>query len=376
MHFNCSKEDLVYGVQTVSRAVSNKNTKPILSGIHLVAENNALKLTATDSEIAIQCTIEVEVIEEGSSVVPGRYFIEMVKRLPSGIINLKSSVREGMIIKYEQSEQFINGFSDEEFPSLPEIKNQITGSMPQNQFKKMVKQTSIAASNDESRPLFTGTLVEITGDKIIMVTTDSHRLALKEEFWSNSSPVIENKISVIIPTKTMVEVSRIIPDETEPLIMIGGSNQFLFKTSNITVFTRLIEGQYPSYTQVVPDPSKCTSRIRVKTKKLLEAIERASLLVRDELKEKYSLVKLSVDDNILEINSNSPELGKIHEELNVFLEGEPTEIIFNSHYLMDALKSIDEEEIYIDLTGSLSPGIIRSVENDKYIYLILPVRNT
>jgi DNA polymerase-3 subunit beta len=333
-----------------------------------------LKLTATDLEIAIQCTVEVEVIEEGSLVVPGRYFIEMVKKLPSGIINLKSSSQEGLIIKYEQSEQFINGFSDEEFPSLPEIKNQVSGSMPQNQFKKMVKQTAIASSHDESRPVFTGTLVEITGDKIVMVTTDSHRLALKEDYWSNSSAVMDNKVAVIIPTKTMIEVSRIIPDDAEPLFMIGGTNQFLFKTANINVFTRLIDGQYPSYTQVIPDSGKCTSRIRIKTKMFLEAIERASLLVRDELKEKYSLVKLSVNEDILEINSNSPELGKIHEEIKVFLEGEPIEITFNSHYLMDALKSIDEEEVYIELTGALSPGIIRTVENEKYIYLILPVR--
>ncbi|MEL7567605.1 MAG: DNA polymerase III subunit beta [Dehalobacterium sp.] len=373
MHINCNKDDLVYGVQVVSKAVSNKNTNPILSGILLRVENNTLKFFATDSELAIECAIQVEEIEDGTLVVPGRYFTEMVKRLPSGIINLKSSDNNGLIITYEQSELFINGFSAEEFPSFPEINNHVEGSIDQNLFKKMVKQTAVAASNDESRPVFTGTFVEIINDKIVMVTTDTHRLALREDSWICKSE--EKSISVIIPTKTMVEVARIISDEAEPLSVILGNNQVLFKAGNLAVFSRLIEGQYPSYHQVIPDSSKCKSKIRIKTKKLLETTERASLLVRDELKEKYSFIKLNAHDNLLELNSNSPEIGKIYEEINVFLEGEPTEIIFNSRYLIDALKSVDSEEIYMELTGSLSPGIIRTVENDKYIYLILPIRN-
>ena len=374
MHINCNKDDLVYGVQIVSRAVSNKNTQPILSGILLKAENSKLKFSATDLEIAIECDIDVEVIEEGTLVVPGRYFTEMVKKLPSGLLNLKTTGNFGLNIKYDQSELSINGFSPEEFPSLPEINNKIKGNINQSLFKKMVKQTAIAASNDESRPVFTGTLMEIVDDKVIMVTTDTHRLALRVGKWHQSTE--QEKFSVIIPTKTMVEVSRIISDEPEPLSITVGNNQVYFKSGNLAIFSRLIEGQYPSYTQVIPDSSKCKSKVRIKTKRLLEATERASLLVRDEIKEKYSLIKVNVHDNILEITTNSPEIGKIYEEINIFLQGEPTEIVFNSRYLIDALKAVDSEEIYMELTGALSPGIIRTVESDQYIYLILPVRTT
>lgn len=372
MHINCHKDELVYGVQVVSRAVSNKNTQPILSGILLKVVNNKLTFCSTDSEIAIECCIDVEVIEGGSLVVPGRYFTEMVKRLPSSLITLKSTENFGLVITYEQSELFINGFSPEEFPSLPDINDGIRGSINQDLLKKMVKQTAVAASNDESRPVFTGTLLEIIDNRVTMVTTDTHRLALRKAYWQGNTQ--EEKISVIIPTKTMVELSRIISDQEEPLNIILGNNQVCFDLGNIIFFSRLIEGQYPSYKQVIPDSSRCKSKIRIKTRRLLEATERASLLVRDELKEKLSLIKLYVHDDLLEISSHAPEIGKIYEEMNVFLEGEPTEINFNSRYLIDALKSVEAEEIYMELTGSLSPGIIRNVENDDYIYLILPVR--
>lgn len=377
MHINCSKDDLVYGVQSVSKAVSNKNTQPILTGILLQVENNTLKFFATDMELAIECAVEVEEIEGGTLVVPGRYFTEMVKKLPAGLINIKTTENYGLIITYEQSEIFINGYSPEEFPSLPEVKNNMVGSIDQDLFKKMVKQTAVASSNDESRPVFTGTLLEFYREKLIMVATDTHRLALREGTWKNNQEEFEDKISAIIPTKAMVEVSRIISDTAEPLHVVLDKNQILFSAGNLVVFSRLIDGQYPSYNQVIPDSGRCKSRIRVKTKKLLETAERASLLVRDELKERYSLIKLNAYENTMELSSNSPEIGKIHEEINVFLEGEPIEIVFNSRYLIDALKAADSEEIYMELTGSLSPGIIRTVvEEDKYLYLILPVRTS
>ncbi|ATW26407.1 DNA polymerase III subunit beta [Candidatus Formimonas warabiya] len=374
MHINCTKDDLVYGVQIVNRAVSNKNTLPILSGILLKAEQNKLTFRATDLEIAIDCSLDVEVIEEGTIVVPGKYFSEMVKRLPSGLINLKNTDNFGLEVKYEQSELVINGHSSEEFPSLPEINGHMKGSIRQDLFKKMIKQVAIAASADESRPVFTGTLLDVVENQVIMVATDTHRLALREGIWEGA--LVPEKISVIIPTKTMLEVARISGDEEEPLLIEVGNNQVYFTAGNVSLISRLIEGQYPSYRQVIPESSKCKSKIRVRTKKLLETTERASLLVRDEIKERYSLIKLKVHDDILEIESHAPEIGRIYEEIPVFLEGEPTEIVFNSRYLMDALKAVDAEEIYLELIGPLSPGIIRTVENEEYIYLILPVRTS
>jgi DNA polymerase-3 subunit beta len=172
----------------------------------------------------------------------------------------------------------------------------------------------------------------------------------------------------------MLEVARIISDQPEPLFIMPGNNQVYFKSGEISIISRLIEGQYPLYRQVIPDSSKFQTKIRVRTKKFMEAVERAALLARDEIKEKSNLIKIKTENNILSINSNSPEIGKIYEEINIFLSGEPIEIVFNSRYLLDALKVMDGEEVYLELTGPLSPGIIRGVDHDEYTYLILPVR--
>lgn len=372
MHINCQKEDLLYAVQVVSRAVSTKNTLPILGGILLKAKDNLLILRATDLELAIECSVSVEVLEPGCLVLPGRYFTEMVKRLPSGVINMKSTDSFGAELKYEKSELSINGYDPDEFPAFPDVTESFSTTVEQNFFKTMIKQVSIAASGDESRPVFTGVLLEFIDNRMVMVATDTHRLAIREENWQVIPK--EGKISVIIPNRTMVELSRIINDAEEPLLIVPGNNHTFFKTGNLSLVSRLIEGQYPSYRQVLPDPKSFASKINVRTKKLIEAAERAALLSRDEIREKASLIKLKADNNVLIINSNSPEIGRIHEEIPVYLEGEPIEIVFNARYLLDALKVMDSEEVSLELTGSLSPGIIRPIDSENYKYLILPVR--
>lgn len=374
VHINCQKEDLVYGVQVVSRAVSNKNTLPVLSGIMLTAQDNTLTFRATDLEMAIECSIDVEVIENGTVILQGKYFNEIVRKLPSGLINIKSTNNYGIEIKYDKSNLNMHGFDPEEFPLFPNISGIVHGSIDQDLFKNMIKQVSIATSHDEARPVFTGILMEIEENEVTMVATDTHRLALRKGLWKGD--LIKEKVSFIVPSRTMIEVARIIGDETEPLYITVSENQVYFKTGNISLISRLIDGQYPAYNQVIPSNTLNKSKIRVRTKKLLEAGERASLLARDELKEKSSVIKITVNDSNMVINSNSAEIGKIHEEINIFLDGELTEIAFNSKYLIDALKVIDAEEIKIDLTGPLSPGIIRPVEGENYLYLILPVRTS
>ncbi|MGI6066315.1 MAG: DNA polymerase III subunit beta [Bacillota bacterium] len=372
MEINCNKEDLLYGVQIVNRAVSNKNTLPVMGGILLNAKNNTLTFQATDLELAIECLVSVDVIEEGTIILPGKYFIELVKRLPAGPINIKSNNNFGAEIKYEQSELSIIGYDPEEFPSFPEINDSFPGNMDQDLFKEMIKQVSVAASNDESRPVFTGILMELLGNDVVFVATDTHRLTLRKGIWKGN--LFQEKISMIIPSRTMIEVARIINDETEPLFIMPGENQIHFKAGNISIISRLIDGQYPNYNYAIPERDSFKTKIRVRSKKLLEAAERAALLARDDIKEKSNLIRLKAERERLIINSNSPEIGKINEEINIHLEGEPIEIVFNSKYLLDALKVVGAEDIYIELIGALSPGIIRNVENEEFIYLILPVR--
>jgi DNA polymerase III subunit beta len=370
MKILCSREDLLYGVQTVQRAVSNKNPLPILSGIHIKTENNKLKFTATDLEIGIECFVPVTVVEEGSVVLPARYFSEIVRRLPDTKIELSTDKQTNLTtIKYGQSEFDIVGSNGDEFPMLPTIESEFNYSISTELFRNMIKQVIFATSSDDNRPIFTGSLLDIEDNNIVLVATDTHRLALRKGQITDGN-INNNHVNVVIPGKALNEISKLSSAADEKINITITENQILFQLNDICLISRLIDGQYPNYRQVIP--SSFTTNVRMKTRELLESVERASLLA----KEGSNIIKLSIENNILVINTNSPDIGRIHEEFNVFCDGEETKIAFNSKYLIDVLKIIDSEEIYLDLTGSLSPGIIKPVGSDNYLYLILPVRTT
>ena len=361
-----TKESLSYGVQVVQKAVSGKSPLPILSGILLQAKDNLLKITGTDLDIGIECNIPVTVAEEGSVVVPAKYFNEIVKKLPDTKIEIDLKKENNqIIIKYGQSEININGLPAEDYPMLPVIDKDYSITLKGNLFKSMIKQTVFASSFDNARPVFTGCLMDIKEDELNLVATDTHRLAYRRVKIDNQGSLANH--SIIIPAKTLVEVNRLINEETEVTVSIT-ENQILFEMDEISLISRLIEGQFPNYRQVIPTEFK--SKVRIKTKDLLESAERASLMAR----EGSSVIKISVEDYNMTISSNSPEIGKIQENLPVFLDGDGTQISFNSKYFTDVLKVIESEEVNLELTGSLSPGIVKPVENNNFIYLILPVR--
>ncbi len=366
MKILCNRENLAYGVQVVQRAVSAKSTLPILSGILLQTENNRLNLTATDLELGIHCSIPVQVIEEGSVVLPARIFLEIVRKLPDTPIELEMAPgAKTLTVHYNPSQFTINTMDPEEFPVIPELDGNIEVSLKSVIYKHMVKQIAFASASDENRPLFTGILFAIEHDIIKLVATDTHRLALRT---GTSETNNETNWKSIIPVKALVEVSRLLKDEDQTIQISMNKNQVLFRFGEISLISRLIEGQFPNYKQVIP--SSCKTKIRVNSKSLLEAVERASLFARDG----SNVIKLKSQASILVITSNSPELGKVYEEVPIEIQGEETQIAFNSRYLIDVLKVVDSEDIVIELTGSLSPGIIRPIEVNNYIYLILPVR--
>lgn len=367
MKIICSKENLLYGVQTVQRAVSNKNPLPILSGIHLITDGNNLKFTATDLEIGIECIIPVTVIEEGSVVIPAKYIIEIARKLPDTKIEIIANNETNLTtIKYGNSEFNIVGGKGEDFPSLPTIESDFNYILSIDLFKNMIRQVVFATSMDDNRPIFTGVLLDIEEDNIVLVGTDTHRLAFRKGKINKEE--INNQVSVVIPGRTLNEVSKLANNNDEKIVITITENQILFKLNDICIISRLIDGHYPNYKQVIPNDFN--TKLRVKTKDLLEAVERASLLA----KESSNIVKININENKLIINLNSPDVGRIHEEINIFNNGESNQIAFNSKYIIDVLKVIDAEEIYIEMKGSLSPGIITPVDNDNYLYLILPVR--
>lgn len=367
MKITSTKDNLAYGVQVCQRVVSSKNPLPVLSGILLKAEEGSLTFTATDLEVGIECTVPMNTEEKGAVVLPARIFGEVVRKLPDVNISLQVDKTNFVTsIKYGHSEFNLLGLSAEDFPILPSIDSNSVITIKQDLFKNMIKQVIFAASADDNRPIFTGALMEIEGDTVRLIATDTHRLAFRSAKLVNNESGLQK--TVIIPGKTLNELNRVMNGEGEEVKISFGENQVVFELPGTRLISRLIEGQFPNYKQVIPQG--CKTKIKIKTRQLLEAVERASLLA----KEGSNFIKLTVSEGNLVINSNSPEIGKIEEQLAIVMEGEETQIAFNSKYLIDVLKVLDSEEILLELTGSLSPGIIKQTEGENYIYLILPIR--
>ncbi len=371
MRIQCQKEDLLYGVQNVARAVSAKNTLPVLGGILIVAEEGRLIFRATDLEMSIECVVGGEIEEPGSLVVPGKYFSELVRYLPNCPITLESNGQQ-LSVHYEQSQVTVNCFDVDEFPTLPPVEGQTVGRVAPAVFRRLVRQTVIAAAADEIRPVFAGILLELTADQLTLVATDTHRLAISRGGWQGSG-----EASFILPNRTMQEVARLAVGDEELITITAGKNQAFFSLGNITFTSRVVSGQYPEYGQVLPSEKLYNHRAVVNKQRLLEALERAGLFAREAGRSKPNMVRLHWQDDLLTMTADVPDMGRIKEEMPILLEGEGLEAGYNARYLTEALKVMEGERIIMRLTGPTTPGIIMPEENaedEEYIYLILPIR--
>ena len=376
MKLTVQKEDLLYAVNAVGRAISAKNTLPVLSGIMMEAPADLpgkLVLRGTDLDLAMECLIDAEVEEEGKIVAPGRYLQELVRRLPEGTVTLISANPDELRLKYEQSEIAIRCYDPEEFPTLPTAEGDIHGQIVVSTFRRMVRQVSIAAATDEVRPLFTGILIELTGADVVMVASDTHRLAIAVGGWQG-----EGEAKLVLPCRTMQEIARLAVVDEGMIEIIASRNQAYFRLENITFASRLISGQYPDYHQVLPAASLYRCHTLINREKLSEALERAALLSRDTARGKANIVCLNWQEDGLLLTAEAPEVGHIHEELPAALSGDNIEASYNARYLLDALKVMEDEQVTFHLTGETTPGIIlpEGVEQEQspYTYLVLPVR--
>lgn len=365
MKIKCSKEDLLTGVNTVQRAVSSKSTLPILQGIKLEAENNILKFEATDLEIGIRCQVPVNVFEDGQVVLPARLFAEITRKLPATDITIESSDNNINICYYE-SDIAINGYDPEEYPEITEIAAVESIDLPASVFRNMIRQTVFACAVEETRPVFTGILMQIEGENITLVSTDTHRLALSKAII----PGNQSEFKGIIPAKTMQEIYRLLQDDDTISISCNNS-RIIFRFGSVNIITRLIEGQFPNYKQVIPQT--CNTKMLINTKTFLDAVERASLLSRDNYL-KTNTVRFNIENSRLSINQFS-ELGKIYEHMEIEQEGEDVSISFNAKYIIDVLKVVDTENIVMEASGSFSPCIFRPENDDNYLCLVLPLRS-
>lgn len=352
---------LLESINIVQKAVPSKTTLPILEGILFVAKNGKLTLISTDLELGIETSINVDVLEQGSLVVSSRIIGEIVRKLPDADVEIEK--KENLIyIKSENSEFKVLGLSQEEFPQLPSIEKDRGISISNSMLKEMIRQTIFAVSTDEIRPILTGVLMEIRGKEVTMVALDGFRMAVK-----NIEILSDENIKAVIPGKTLTELGKILNDSEDTVNIFISKNQILFQTGETTIISRLLEGEFINYSQLIPEEYKI--RIKLQTEKLLDACERAALFARDS----NNTIRFEINDDIMNIRSNS-ESGDVHEELKVIKEGEDIEIAFNPRYFIEALKAINNDEITIEFTTNVSPSIIKPVNDSGFLYLILPVR--
>ena len=376
MKFEIMRHRLIDGLNDVMKAISSKTTIPILTGIKIEVTEEGLRLTGSDSDITIQTIIKAEengeqiirVIEEGSIVVQARMFNEIVRKLPTNDVEIEVNEQYKTHIRSGKSEFLINGFDASEYPLLPEIQDDRQFTMPADLLKSILRETVFAISTSESRPILTGVHWQVKNGELICVATDSHRLARRK---TTLEQMPEGEYSVVIPGKSLTELSKIIGDSSVPVHIVMTNQQVLFKTSDVSFYSRLIEGTYPDTSRLIPN--EFNTNVTIDGKALFQAIDRASLLAREE---RNNIVRFtSLEGNVVEISSSSAEIGKVEEEIQTkLIEGEELKVSFSAKYMMDALKAVGGQDVMVKFTGSMRPFIINSVHDDAVLQLIVPVR--
>jgi DNA polymerase III subunit beta len=366
------------GLNQVQNVVSTRTTLPILSNVLCKASGNALQLTTTDLDVGIRCEVEVEVQKGGATTLPARRLFSIIRELPTSEIELDIDEKNVASIKCGSSFFRIMGMSEEEFPPLPKFDGKRDFAMAQSVLRDMLKKTSYAISSDETRFVLNGVLMSFKEDKLTVVATDGRRLALVEHELEFAKA---NEIDVILPTKAVNELLRILTDQGDVKIQVG-ENQVAFNLtkpeavpakgqapepkSSLLLVSKLVEGTYPNYRQVIP--AECKERVSLEREGLLTALRRAALLTSD----KSNSVKLTFGKNNLAISANTPDVGEARESLAINYKGKEISIAFNPEYMMDPLRNLDADEVFIELIDDLSPGVIKI--NAPFLYVIMPMR--
>ena len=363
MKFKCDKNSLQDAISIVQKAITGKSTMAILQGIYIKASDSELTLIGSDIDLSIETKIKAEVFVSGSIVVDSKLFGDIIRKLPNDKIDISTLENNSLEIICQRSEFNLNYMNSDDFPSTPYVDENMIFKISQKILKNMIKGTIFAIAQDETRPILTGVLFEIKDNKLNLVALDGFRLALKSEIME-----CQNNITAVIPGKTLNEVSKILEETDEISNITFNPNHIMFNLGKTKIISRLLEGEFIKYNSIIPN--EYNSEITVKRTDLLDCVERASLVAKEG---NTNLVKLETEEENLIITSNS-QLGKVREEINIILKGQSLQIAFNSKYLIDVLKIMDEEEIIMRFSSSVSPCILKNKINNNCIYMVLPVR--
>lgn len=365
MKLVCSRAELSKAVSLAQSAVSTKSTLPVLNNLLLEAEKNTLIITGTDLELGLRCKTSVEVIEPGSVTLPGKKLSEILRELDEGEIEI--NVKEGTKAEIKSGKNVfkIVGIAAEDYPSFPSYKKEKSVSLAARSLLAMIRKTAFSVSVDETRYILQGALFQLSGKKARMVSTDGHRLSFIEHEMEAS----QEDVQAVVPSKALNELAKILEGDPATVTVYFTENQLFVELGDVTLFSRLIDGQFPNYEQVIPKKNELS--FTAETETLIKVAKRIAVMAQD----KGNSIKLSLKENSLEIASATPDLGEAHGEMDVAYKGSPLTVAFNAKYLMDVLKALDSPRVEVRMSTPLSPCLVLPEGGDgSNKYVVMPMR--
>lgn len=365
MYARVSKEPLLTAVQTVQRGTATQTTIQILTGVLIKAESNKLSMQSTNLEVSIWTEVPAEVKKPGVLVVPAKLVADIVKNLPEGRLTLESGT-ENQVLKVSAGKAIfkLRVMLPEDFPSFPKVEDGKPVFVSSNSLQEVLRQALKAVSRDETRPILNGCLVSIEGSNLRVVATDSYRLAIRELKVKFKN---EAKVDVVVPWRSLDELQKVMVNDQEVNVLTG-ENQIVFKMDGIVFVSRLIEGQFPNYKQLLP--KEYQTSVEIDRDLFVDVVTRAALVAQ-----KSQSIKIRLDGRRMIVSSQAQGIGESQEELTVKSKKESNlEIAFNAQYLLDGITSIKGESLILQLNDAVSPGLVRPAKSDDYLYLIMPIR--
>jgi len=361
-----STGELLAQLQTATRVASSRASVQALSGVMISAEADKAVLLATDMEVGLRVPLAAEVLQPGSAVLPARLVLEVVRSLPGDTVTLELRSQEQDVEVISGSAKFqLRTLRSEDFPTLPDPAADTRMTLPTQAFVNTALQVARSASKDETRPVLTGVLISAGGQELTMVATDSYRLSVKHT--SLESP-LEGSIEANVPARALQELARIAQSVEESELAVSlGQNQVVFEIGDIVLSSRLIDGQFPNYRQLLPESVE--HELRLSSGEIADVVRRISLLAQ-----KNAPLRLSFAEGELTVSALTPDVGEASEALPVPFSGEPLDIGFNPEFLRDGLESVEADELVLKLISPLRPGLIESPDGGQFVYLIMPIR--
>ena len=368
MLITMNAQDLLDGLNTVTRALAARPAKQILEGVLVDANSDGITLTCSDGSLSIESLLTGDVKEPGRVVLPGKLFTELVRKLPGGTVTIKVNENHSASIRCMNSKSNLAGMNPMEYPEMAEVDAGTAVKIPQNKLREMISRVVFAIATDESRQILTGCLLEVTQAEARMVALDGFRLAMQKVFQPFQLPAGQETLKAVIPGRVLNELSKILLDEEEFCTLLIDKTRMQATFGNTRLSTVLLAGEYIDYRKILPPAFK--TQAKADRSQVQNAIDRASLMAREG---KNNLIRMSFNTDGLTITSNA-ELGDVLEEMEASLQGDPIEIAFNAKYITDVIRNITDDELCMKFNSNVSPCVVVPQEGDQYLYLILPVR--